>query len=133
MGQFFSIFCEEQSIHRSLILLLTMLIATLDRALSAGFTSGDEYLQLWRCHCDYMRRRVTTWTEGTSWKNPDACLYHPLPPPHIGLHTLAHLCPISTLTEGTCWKMLNTLCAYLQRETSVFWLAKKRALLFTCH
>ena len=38
---------------------------TLDTALGCGFSVGDDYLQLWHCYCDYMRRRVDDWSEGT--------------------------------------------------------------------
>ncbi|EDO37342.1 predicted protein, partial [Nematostella vectensis] len=34
-----------------------------DKALTCGFSSGVEFLQLWRCYCNHMRRRVKEWTE----------------------------------------------------------------------
>ncbi|KAJ7387452.1 positive regulation of histone deubiquitination [Desmophyllum pertusum] len=36
---------------------------TLDTALGCGFSASDDYLQLWHCYCDYMRRRVEDWSE----------------------------------------------------------------------
>lgn len=36
---------------------------TLDTALGCGFSGSDDYLQLWHCYCDYMRRRVEDWGE----------------------------------------------------------------------
>jgi len=36
---------------------------TLDTALGCGFSVSDDYLQLWHCYCDYMRRRVDDWSE----------------------------------------------------------------------
>ena len=38
---------------------------TLDTALGCGFSGSDDYLQLWHCYCDYTRRRVDDWSEGT--------------------------------------------------------------------
>lgn len=38
---------------------------TLDTALGCGFSVSDDYLQLWHSYCDYMRRRVDDWSEGT--------------------------------------------------------------------
>ena len=37
---------------------------TLDTALGCGFSSSDDYLQLWHCCCDYARRKVDDWSEG---------------------------------------------------------------------
>ncbi|KAL9980223.1 hypothetical protein ACROYT_G008778 [Oculina patagonica] len=36
---------------------------TLDTGLGCGFSASDDYLQLWHCYCDYMRRRVDDWSE----------------------------------------------------------------------
>ena len=37
---------------------------TLDTALGCGFSISDDYLQLWQCYCDYVRRQVDDWSEG---------------------------------------------------------------------
>lgn len=36
---------------------------TLDTALGCGFSISDDYLQLWQCYCDYVRRQVDDWSE----------------------------------------------------------------------
>ncbi|CAH3157953.1 unnamed protein product [Porites lobata] len=36
---------------------------TLDTALGCGFSTSDDYLQLWHSYCDYMRRKTDDWTE----------------------------------------------------------------------
>ena len=41
---------------------------TLDTALGCGFSVSDDYLQLWHCYCDYTRRRVDDWSEGTIYR-----------------------------------------------------------------
>jgi len=42
-----------------------IVLETLDTALGCGFSVSDDYLQLWHCYCDYMRRQVDDWSEGT--------------------------------------------------------------------
>lgn len=39
-------------------------IETLDTALGCGFSTSDDYLQLWHSYCDYTRRKTDDWTEG---------------------------------------------------------------------
>ena len=39
-------------------------IETLDTALGCGFSTSDDYLQLWHSYCDYMRRKTDDWSEG---------------------------------------------------------------------
>ena len=49
---------------------------TLDTALGCGFSVSDDYLQLWHCYCDYMRRRVNDWSEGNLiWVINHACMH----------------------------------------------------------
>ena len=49
---------------------------TLDTALGCGFSVSDDYLQLWHCYCDYMRRRVDDWSEGNLiWVINHACMH----------------------------------------------------------
>ncbi|EDO42838.1 predicted protein, partial [Nematostella vectensis] len=49
------------------------LVYIFDKALTCGFSSGVEFLQLWRCYCNHMRRRVKEWTEESQevkeWRN----------------------------------------------------------------
>ena len=48
-----------------LVIFFCLVTETLDTALGCGFSGSDDYLQLWHCYCDYMRRRVEDWGEGT--------------------------------------------------------------------
>ena len=64
--EYFLHFLDECSDH-VVIMDILVFTETLDRALACGFSSADDYLQLWHCYCDYMRRRVQDWTEG-EWK-----------------------------------------------------------------